>query len=1347
MSETNLGAIYAISGFRKQFLYSLYRILSEHDKGLTFQPEGKFEDLDIKTKSGRYVETVQIKETNETLYFNKLFSKESSFYRRSVNAINNGAATVKIVCFGKLSEELKDGTLSIVEDKLLAKGFNSEEIRLLSKAYTFEEISEDTVTEKILKIIQDINLFYDAKATLDLLLFWLYEVAEKRQLVDTFSVFNKLKFVSKFLSERADFHSSFGKVIRSFELKFYDAGNEEKYKEGFYNGVSAKYEHILANVDILRAERIEEIKKGFDKSNVVFIHGASGQGKSTLAYRYINENISQFTSYELNISDNTSSNTSALVNSLDGLCKGLNIPVLLLIDISPQNQSWLDVIKEFYDKKNVYFLITIREEDWNKVVIKHHFNFSEVELNFTESEASKLYTALTSYKTDYKFVDFEESWKQAGSNAPLLEYVFLVTQGNTLKSRLEEQLRSIRFKVEKNGTKDLEILRFVCLADTYNSRTNYRKLATFLQIQEPVLYIDFFRKEYLLQISDDGTFLSGLHPIRSKLISEILFDNTFFNKTDYTDKLISLIDEQDIHLFLLHSFDNNYEIERCLNVLKGSQFNSYVAYNNIFKALLWKGIYDFTFTVNKAVFDELYQSFNGAWLLFLDVDYSSSGKEESISEILNVIDNNDNFQKGNLDKFYEINKKLSARESIYIYCKDWAAYINPPTKVNGEELGWSAYSELIFWRNHLNIQFPVKVSLGEIIDFMKRSNSLKCMSLILLAIKHKFDNDVVEEIETLNEYFIQELRKKFNILSFSHNDDKVTVNYFFDLVNQERYINSKENSDSNFAFKTTIDIIDLLRYAFPNTLQYEVRGYGHNFLGLEIHDESYKCISRDNLPLKFLTKLNSLMINLFDFSLKLSSWNEYIKHLNELRKSRTKTYKILKEGLVLIEKNEQKGIDYLTKYETILKSSVSNDDLSFPQSILDKWGYESNQRDEKGKEINNSSKFKKHKKFSEDYFNDSHNFVSQCFSEIVNVINKRRGVSSTENTSHLTELHIQNSLINLSKFQNEFDALFSKYYSHKENNKLKKDESNLLIELNFLWKSFINATHKSSYRAAEIRFQKTKLEFELKIHETFNSLRKRDDCLQSLHTYTNKRNIAILMNVYDGRFDLSIESALTFISEAFYTKKYTSIKNLLINYNFDEVLIIPLIHSKPLNNHGFSVPIFRVDKIRAIVNGEAEVTNPLELLTPKELETSFFVEKGLDIWESDIIGLKYWIQIIGVLTSFGYIINEVSKLLDGEVPLDAEGRDLLDKYQITIIDLIKSTLIDTKVASDYVLSNSHGFSSQLQNDLIYVMNFLQSTQETGKITFSKLDGYNNKVSRINEIYYGFADFLITKETS
>ncbi|MFT7482363.1 MAG: hypothetical protein ACI8WW_001300, partial [Oceanospirillaceae bacterium] len=66
---------------------------------------------------------------------------------------------------------------------------------------------------------------------------------------------------------------------------------------------------------------------------------------------------------------------------------------------------------------------------------------------------------------------------------------------------------------------------------------------------------------------------------------------------------------------------------------------------------------------------------------------------------------------------------------------------------------------------------------------------------------------------------------------------------------------------------------------------------------------------------------------------------------------------------------------------------------------------------------------------------------------------------------------------------------------------------------------------------------------------------------------------------------------------------------------------------------------------------------------------------------------------------------------------------------------------------DYVLSNSHGFSSQLQNDLIYVMNFLQSTQETGKITFSKLDGYNNKVSRINEIYYGFADFLITKETS
>jgi ABC-type bacteriocin/lantibiotic exporter with double-glycine peptidase domain len=50
----------------------------------------------------------------------------------------------------------------------------------------------------------------------------------------------------------------------------------------FYRGISARYEHILAAVDQPRLIKLKVIAQKFREYRVVIVHGASGQGKTTL---------------------------------------------------------------------------------------------------------------------------------------------------------------------------------------------------------------------------------------------------------------------------------------------------------------------------------------------------------------------------------------------------------------------------------------------------------------------------------------------------------------------------------------------------------------------------------------------------------------------------------------------------------------------------------------------------------------------------------------------------------------------------------------------------------------------------------------------------------------------------------------------------------------------------------------------------------------------------------------------------------------------------------------------------------------------------------------------------------
>lgn len=1358
IQKDNYGAINAIRGYRRQFLYSLYRILKDREKDLIFQPEGLFEDLDIKNSKGEYIETIQIKNTKGVLSFSDLFSKKDSFFKRAKNAINAGALEIKLICFGQISDELKDTSLNRVRNKLLKKGFTENQILKISSSYAFEIVTEDDIRSKIIGIIKNIELFTDPEVTIDLLLYWLYQTAEFQQTITSRDIVTQLNLICKYVSERIDLHTNFGRVIQPLELKRYSKENIELYKEGFYYGVSAKYEHILADVDIIRNDRLVEIQNAFKESTVVFIHGASGQGKSTLAYRYLKWNSSQFASYELKLTSDFAE-VRRTINSLESLCKDLKFPVVLYIDVTSQYLYWEEIIKDLYDKTNIHFLVTIRQEDWNKLSIKQHFKFLDIELNFDKEEARELYSSISQYKTDLKFVNFEESWSHIGENSPLLEYVYLLTQGETLKSRLKEQLGRIQEKVESLGTKDIEVLRFVCLADSFNSRINYKQLINYIGISNPITYIDFFRNEYLIQLTDDKHYLIGLHPVRSKIITEILFnEDIFVDKFEYIDNSLNLVHEHDLHNFLLRAFEDKYEINRCIACLSKINFTTWSGYKNAIKGLIWKGAFDFVFHENLNVFNELYQTFKESWFLFLNIDFSGQNKNESILNIIKILQKDEEISNNIIEKYNTVNRKLTPQAHIYNYCIQWLSNKTQISASANNDIDWNSYGEFLFWLTQSNTKIDINIDVKSIKKFFEVTECISCMSTILLGLKLSNQSDA-DNILALEEIFLEKIRTRHNIIVLSISKKKVTTKYFFDLVDGNE--DSREKATKNPFLEKTMEIQYYLRQAFPEKREFEINGYGYNIFSLDVPDDTHKCMPIENLPLKYLLGINGLIINQFNNSLRLDTWKAYVRKIVDKRRNHVQALNLFKQGLILYFKNNDRGINHLIDHEKEIKTKIAEENYSFPKCAIDKWGYQSENDD--NEHLDNSinsktkpnyvlSKFEKFNSSKQNYFNSSQNFINQSFTEIANTL-KRTFDPQTEieddNLRNVSEINLFDSLYNLICFHEEFDHHFSKFIDPSETRGLTKIETSTLIELMSIWKIFLyspNRINKSVERMANINFELTKNQFMHNILKEFIKLKKELGYIHNLKTQIPEKRLVIQINTSHEDYSNSLGVCFQFIFNVFSSIKHTSIKNLFTKLNFEKISIIPLFKGNPINKKYLELPIFRVDKINEIINSGKEINNLFEIFDfPTDITKDLLEKEGLIPWDEQIPEIYYYEQFMGLVMSIKYILIQVKELQLEFINLDNIGRKVFIDYQSKAIESFKK-LIKTNESGIEALNSISSIKNETFSEIktcisqsIHLINELRTNEDLITVDLELITNYS---AILEDKYLIFSELMV-----
>lgn len=409
-----------------------------------------------------------------------------------------------------------------------------------------DEISiKDTVTDAL----RDLAPGNDVVAAHDLFMMWMYQAAESSAFLSKSDLAARLQAVGRYLTERSACASEwFTNIVHLNEGPLpYIAKLEEEYRLG----TGARFEHILADLDVRRPVLMNNLGAALDSTRFVIVHGASGQGKSTLALRWMHDHVSPIE--RLQIKAVTSVHHAQTVGlAIASYARITGMKFTVLHDVEPSNRYWTWLLREFASVPGVRLVVTIREDDWRRASSTlPAIPFSETEITFNQHEARVVYEQLTSDAPLPRFLSFDDAWARFGGG-PLMEFMYICTQPQSLRQRLAQQI-SAALEDEGRIPNAITVLRWASIADSFSASLDSGAVADRIQVSELGMLLYRFEKEYLLR--QDGSRIRGVHAVRSQLISEIFSE--FDGGTDMDRilcEILPLVFEADRAIFLLHAF-------------------------------------------------------------------------------------------------------------------------------------------------------------------------------------------------------------------------------------------------------------------------------------------------------------------------------------------------------------------------------------------------------------------------------------------------------------------------------------------------------------------------------------------------------------------------------------------------------------------------------------------------------------------------------------------------------------------------------------------------------------------------------------------------------------------------
>lgn len=1197
---SNSGAKAALKGYRLQTLYILHEILQSKNAKLIFQPEGK-EDLAV-YQGEKLVRAVQVKALSDPLALSHFIeiNKADTFIHRSLDLLNGDEPPqLEVISFGAIGNEItsawsesdtnKEANQKKIRKKLVSLKISDSQVEQLFKNLVWNSVEEDELHHEVSNCLSQTLTSGSIEHALSLLTSWLYVASEQRAKVTHEMLFEKISSIGRYFSEREAHHLEWFKSITPLETKI--CTEKKRLEKEYYRGVSTRFSHIQADLDILRKDQLTEIENQFKKSQTVIIHGASGQGKTTLAYRYLFEYIPEPWRLQINfIEDRAHAQTIAL--AIADQLSIFDATLYLYIDVSPTDYYWTALVKALLERQNIKVLISIREEDLARQNISNEqLGFPAlVPVKLSTKEAEHIYSNLIEKGVATPYPSFEQAWLGFGGKGSLLEYVFFLTQTESLKERLSAQVSRLRAEVREGKIESsaITLLLASAIATSYETRVDIRTLVKTTELKDPHGTLNLFENEYLIRLANDKTHIEALHPIRSKLLVEVLVDPAFSPWVDSALFVIPSIPETDLETFLLCSFvEKPNEFQKLFQSIKTLNIETWGAVAGIGRALLWFGIRNYVME-NRATINSA-RSFAGGdgWSLLLQNDIGGAIEEDPIEDLLNILGKNNPMA---LEDAKNLRQQMSDPKTVYLYLNEWLNHTSKDLSPPHSNSNWSGMGEVLLWMGRFGITNELDLSWLLKIDIEATFEDIVPLSDLTVGLFY-FSHDLYLAFINKNKQEITSLfQKSTKTIWLEQRQENPTTHYLIPDIHIDscKYTGAYLNEQS-------VIRVEILRKLFPDQESYGAQGYGHQNILMKLPlDESHKKIIKSAIPLPQFVNINSTWVNYADYIFRPNDWQEYANNLLSVREQ-------IVTGLIKLNKNL---IDYFKKrksqslidtgkiepeiWENLAKINWKLTKL--PKLAVDPWGITS-----EGTLIapavkgnTNTANFismqENSKKFREslsDYISPLTNFFSQShfiliFNGIIGRLPEEQhdnlykraeslGHLFSERNIHLSCVNFYDARKSLERFQHEFRTMFYDIIPHQKISQIEKKEEEKINKAWELWYQFAHHPEKYWQYSPDIRASAITTGLKNELNNSVNlSLSNmlrygmRASILSDNYEYQGRSALWIKMEIHElTDIEPIYLATIEALTEAIRPVNFTDLKYFVMEDLWSNVIIVP----------------------------------------------------------------------------------------------------------------------------------------------------------------------------------------------
>ncbi|WP_339727656.1 hypothetical protein [uncultured Gimesia sp.] len=1297
-------------GYRRQALYCLFRLFDDGlPENYVIHPEGN-EDLEILDPSGNPIEVVQVKDYSRPLTASSL---EPPFYKRIKKyCVPESKVDVKIVSFGDVGPELAKAfdneqetpkrTLDTLTkdrndtdskgNKKTISGVSEEEAISIFSHVEIVKVDEEHLKKQVLEKLKTTITCGDPAIAFDALMWWLKIASEQQQKLDRLKTVDQLNQIGRFIDHRAAHEHEWNISIKPIEYSTSDRSEEGKLRSEFFQGGRVRPRHIAANLDVPRTEALQEINKLFQQENVVILRAASGQGKTTLAYRYLLEWAPDNFRYEI-LQAADLQHARRMSAAIKGHTEAIDVPTVVYLDVRPGDNLWVEFVRELSDVSSLRILVTIREEDWFRSrVTKDQFSFSDYSVVFDETTGREMFRALKSSGFGETLLDFTEAWSKLGERKTLFEFVYLTTQNEQLSDRIKAQISLLKDQVNNGslGEGELKLLRLVAIASAYESRIKLKELVESVGIPEPTRTLERFSNEYLLRTSDDGQFVEGFHAIRSEIISAELTDAVLQSRGEIEEKVIPLLVEDDLESFVLCSFSRNpLSADNIAKSLGGISLQTWSGARGMFTALKWLGLKRYV-DENAILIQNMREIYGGGWCLILDWDLAQVYGNDGIGflEIFRHISKDMKFTADSAKKIQELQ---TDKDDVFVYVSSWMKdFIVPDSELfTIKEL--MALAEVLFWLGHLKlIKEPIQGWFyEEIITKAWNVLPIHLFADFAYAIRTFQPETYSHWLKKNNNEVRLRLRKILSIIALVEEDDCLVTHFIIDGIDRKTSeIRSYEDVAS--INELAVERVEVISRCLPGFTKYSTFGYGHQMsLTEDMYDESTKAIPVENIMKPWLPEFNALAQGVVDLRFRPKSWGRYFEEVRNMRVRVLTAFQDLRKSVANIVTRKEAALRDLKEWDECRR--MVNSQLYLPCIAVDEWGYVTESSPPNSLNGDRSRKFSAISTLEplinaiSEYKRTVDNFMKQAIQALVLVPPLRSATNQTTRNSIIEEAkkhNIEEGSIRLSVY-NGIDACTAVEEVHgieklmsESINEIGIYELNRKVELRefletmrvwciFCYPEQILPRQKQANKQAG-RKKKKKIELrdslkstENRIKDALTRLKSKGIEAQILTDQVRWDQDSALWIVFNTQHPLGTFAAIEHIWHSFVDSFKPDIHKIVkikaVEYYWKKIVLIPLVKGRSLEKQAFP----NISGVTFMVDDDPEQKN--RGFTPEPIPVTAWDQLNLQYWEKE----QEWEVFQEFSTAYSALYYHVSHIADFSrcsVDLDEAGGKILQDY-------------------------------------------------------------------------------------